>query len=151
MTKIIINSGYFNPIHPGHIDCMEMSKNLANGDDDELWVIVNNDLQAVVKRGIDSFQDQNYRMRIVGALKVVDRVFLSIDQDSSVCQTLLMLVETAKEEFGDDVNIIFAKGGDRNLGNSPETQICIDNKIEIIDGLGAKTHNSSEYVKKITT
>jgi cytidyltransferase-like protein len=146
MKTIVINSGYFNPIHPGHIECMELSKNLAD-ENGELWVIVNNDIQAHLKRGVKSFQDQDYRMRIVGALKAVDRVFLSIDQDPSVCATLLNLSKLAKQEFGDSVRIIFAKGGDRSLGNSPETPICIENEIEIMDGLGLKTHNSSEYIK----
>jgi cytidyltransferase-like protein len=46
MKTIVITSGYFNPIHPGHIECFELSKMLG----DELWVIVNNDHQAMLKR-----------------------------------------------------------------------------------------------------
>ena len=145
MSKtIVINSGYFNPIHPGHIECMELSKNLG----DELWVIVNNDKQAEKKRGVKSFQDQDFRIAIVKALKYIDQVFLCIDQDSSVCQSLVMLSEHARDLHGDDVKIIFAKGGDRNIGEVPESSTCLQNNIIIVDGLGAKTHNSSDFIKK---
>jgi cytidyltransferase-like protein len=146
MSKtIVINSGYFNPIHPGHIECMDLSKQLG----DELWIIVNNDKQAENKRGVPSFQNENFRIAIVQALKYVDQVFLCIDQDSSVCQSLVMLSQQARDLHGDKVKIIFAKGGDRNIGEVPESQVCRENNIRMIDGLGAKTHNSSDFIKKI--
>jgi cytidyltransferase-like protein len=145
MSKtIVINSGYFNPIHPGHIECMELSKQLG----DELWVIVNNDKQAEIKRGVPSYQTQDFRIAIVEAIKPVNNVFLCIDQDSSVCQSLVMLSKQAKDLYGSDVKIIFAKGGDRNIGEVPESQICHENNITMVDGLGAKTHNSSDFIKK---
>jgi cytidyltransferase-like protein len=146
ITKIVINSGYFNPIHPGHIECMELSKNHV-GDNGELWVIINNDAQAFAKRGVPSFQDQDYRMRIVEALKPVSRVFLAIDEDGSVCKSLKMLIAKARSEFGEDVEITYAKGGDRMVSEVPEAVLCRDLGVNIIDGLGLKTHNSSEYVK----
>jgi cytidyltransferase-like protein len=142
---IVINSGYFNPIHPGHIECMTLSKKLG----DELWMIVNTDLQAEDKRGVPSFQTQDVRLAIVYAIKPVDRVYLSIDADQSVCQSILKLAYIARDEYGEDTRIIFAKGGDRSTGNSPETLICNHNNIEIIDGLGAKTHSSSDFIKNI--
>jgi cytidyltransferase-like protein len=149
MSKIIvINSGYFNPIHPGHIECMQLSKKLG----DELWVIVNNDKQAEAKRGTPSFQREVTRVAIVEAIKPVNRVYLAIDEVDekiSICQSLLKLAIIAREEFGSETKVIFAKGGDRSLNNSPETQTCLDNNIKIIDGLGAKTHNSSDFLKSI--
>jgi cytidyltransferase-like protein len=150
MSKtIVINSGYFNPIHPGHIECMQLSKNLG----DELWVIVNNDKQAEAKRGTTSFQTEATRVAIVEAIKPVNRVYLAIDEVDekiSICQSLLKLTIIARVEFGDDTKVIFAKGGDRSAGNSPETQTCLDNNIQIIDGLGAKTYNSSDFLKNLT-
>ena len=83
---------YANPLHPGHIECLELSLNHA----DEVWVIVNNDHQALLKRGSKSFQDEQFRLKIVGALASVSRVFLSIDQDSSVCKTLEMVITQAR-------------------------------------------------------
>jgi cytidyltransferase-like protein len=145
MSKtIVINSGYFNPIHPGHIECMELSRQLG----DELWVIVNSDVQAQIKRGVPSFQNQDFRVSIVQAIKHVDQVFLCIDQDASVCLSLVELAQQAREIHGDDVKIIFAKGGDRNVSEVPESSICRANNIIMVDGLGAKTHNSSDFIQK---
>ncbi len=151
MSKtIVINSGYFNPIHPGHIECMELSKKLG----DELWVIVNNDQQAEVKRGVKSFEDQEFRMAIVRAIKPVDRVFLSVDTSTDsyngICDSLVLLHDEVKKTYGKDAKIIFAKGGDRNAGEVPEGKICAKYGIQIVDGLGLKTHNSSDYVKNKT-
>jgi hypothetical protein len=126
---------------------MQLSRQLG----DELWVIVNNDLQAEAKRGVKSFQDQDFRLEIVKAIKHVDRVFLAtdeVDQKISICKTLVKLASLAKQEFGENVVVIFAKGGDRSLGNSPETPICQEHNIKIVDGLGVKTHNSSDFIKK---
>lgn len=141
MKKLAITSGYFNPIHPGHIDCFEMSKDVAGAD--ELWVIINNDKQAELKRGVTSFQDELFRCRIVKSLKSVDRVFLSIDEDSSVCQSLIALIHEARTSGKYD-EIIFTKGGDRFATNCPETSILIENNVAIVDGLWAKTHSSSD-------
>lgn len=147
MTKLAITSGFFNPLHPGHIDCFEMSKSVAGAD--ELWVIVNNDRQAFLKRGVQSFQDELYRCRLVAALKSVDKVFLSIDEDSSVCQSLVALINEARSS-GRYEQIIFTKGGDRFAANCPETPILTENHVKVIDGLGAKTHSSSDYaIKKV--
>ena len=44
---VVACSGYFDPIHPGHIEYLEMSKSLG----DKLYVIVNNDNQATMKKG----------------------------------------------------------------------------------------------------
>jgi cytidyltransferase-like protein len=81
---------YANPLHPGHIECLELSKSETGAD--ALWVIVNNDHQAELKRGEKSFQNEQFRMEIVAALKSVDRVFLSIDEDKSVCKSLDMVI-----------------------------------------------------------
>lgn len=142
---VVINSGYFNPIHPGHIECMELSKALG----DELIVIVNNDEQAEFKRNVPSFQNEQFRMDIVKALKPVDRVFLSIDKGEGSNGVIESLRHLFQELRADSFvgRIIFAKGGDRNTGNVPEKPICDEYGVEIIDGLGAKTHNSSDFVK----
>ncbi len=147
MTKLAITSGYFNPLHPGHIDCFEMSKSVAGAD--EVWVIVNNDRQAFLKRGVESFQNELYRCRLVSALRSVDRTFLSVDEDGSVCQSLVLLIKEARESGKYD-EIIFTKGGDRFASNCPEATILAENNVKIVDGLGAKTHNSSDYaIKKV--
>ena len=110
---------YANPIHPGHIECLNLSKERA----DELWVIVNNDRQAELKRGTKSFQDEIFRSEVVGALRAVDRVFISIDQDASVCKSLETLIQEAKSR-ADVSKVIFTKGGDRFASEIPEKKIC---------------------------
>ncbi len=148
MTKLAITSVYANPIHPGHIDSFELSKSVAGAD--ELWVIVNSDHQARLKRGVESFQDETYRCRVVSAIRAVDRVFLSIDQDRTVCESLRALILEANAS-GKYSEIIFTKGGDRFAGEIPESVVCNEFGVKIVDGLGEKTYNSSDYaIKKIS-
>jgi glycerol-3-phosphate cytidylyltransferase-like family protein len=69
---------------------------------------VNNDNQAKLKTGQHKvFQDENYRMKIVSSLKVVDQVFLSVDQDGSVCESIREITKLIKEKYGEDTKIIF--------------------------------------------
>ena len=141
--KIALTSVYANPLHPGHIECFALSKELA----DELWVIVNNDAQAKMKRGTESFQDEQFRMNILSALKPVDRVILSIDTDSSVCATLEhTLAELATR--ADVTEVIFTKGGDRFAHEIPEAAILKKHGVAIVDNLGTKIHSSSSYVNR---
>ena len=120
-------SGYFDPIHVGHLEYLKMAKELG----DFLIVIVNNNQQCILKKG-KSFMDENDRVEIVRALGIVDKVFLSIDTDRTVCKSL--------EEIKPD---IFANGGDRSKDEVPETSICKKYNIKMIDGLGDKIRSSS--------
>jgi cytidyltransferase-like protein len=140
--KYAITSMYANPIHPGHIECLKLSKELC----DELWVIVNNDKQAELKRGVPSFQDENYRKEVVEAIKYVDHVFISTDEDESVCKTLNDLFLAIKN-IDSKAEVIFTKGGDRFANNILEKEICNKLGIKIIDSLGDKTHHSSQIIK----
>ena len=126
--KIVVTSGYFDPLHVGHLECLEMAKELG----DRLIVIVNSDLQAKLKKG-KSFMNENDRMKIVSALKCVDEVFLSIDKDKSQCESL--------RHINPD---IFAKGGDRMSDEIPESKVCKELGIDIVDGLGEKIRSSSD-------
>ena len=140
---IVITSGYFNPIHPGHIECFYMARKLG----DKLIVIMNNDAQARFKRGVESFQDEDFRMKIVKSIKWVDEVILSVDQEVSICGTMENLLKELRADL-EVGKIIFAKGGDRFAREVPEGLLCEKYGVEIVDGLGAKTHNSSDYAKK---
>ena len=126
--KTVAVSGYFDPIHVGHIEYLELAKKIG----DYLIVIVNNDFQASLKKG-KSFMNENDRVEIVSALKCVDEVFLSIDKDSSVCKSL--------EHLKPD---IFANGGDRKLDEIPETSVTKKYNIKMVDGLGKKIRSSSD-------
>ena len=121
-------SGYFDPIHVGHLEYIELSKRMG----DYLVVIVNNNHQCVLKKG-KPFMDENDRVTIVSSIKYVDEVFLSIDKDKTVCKSL--------EKIKPD---IFANGGDRKNYEVPESVVCNKYNIEIIDGLGEKIRSSSD-------
>lgn len=145
MKTIVITSWYFNPIHPGHIECLELCKELW----DELRVIVNSDKQARDKTGKQEvFQDENFRMRVTSSIKPVDEVVLSVDQDGSVCESIKHTANLIRQKYGNDTKIIFGKWWDRFTWNIPEVQVCKDLNIEIRDWLWAKTHNSSEFRAK---
>jgi len=145
MKNIVITSWYFNPLHPWHIECFELCKEIG----DELRVIINNDAQAKLKTGQEEiFQDQEYRIKVISALKMVDRVMLSVDNDGSVCESIRTITDKIRREYGDDTQIIFGKGGDRFADNIPEVQICQDLRISIRDGLWAKIDHSSVYRAK---
>ena len=120
-------SGYFDPIHVGHLEYLKMAKELG----DSLVVIVNNNDQCKLKKG-KPFMDQNDRLEIVKALRFVDEVFLSIDNDRTVCKSL----EAVRPN-------IFANGGDRATSEVPETPICKKYNIKMVDGLGDKIRSSS--------
>jgi cytidyltransferase-like protein len=137
--RIVIASGYFDPLHVGHLEYLTLARNLG----DELWVIVNNDKQAVLKKG-KPFMSAKDRSAIVSGLACVDGVVISIDEDNSICHTLKNISSTCRE---DDV-IIFAKGGDRVAAEIPEADICRKLNIKVVDGLGDKIRNSSELTKQ---
>jgi cytidyltransferase-like protein len=134
-TRVIIASGYFNPLHIGHLEYLQLARKLG----DKLIVIVNNDEQVKLK-GNSPFMSQEDRLKIIKALKCVNEVFLSIDSDLSVCQSIERLAKTRSAK-------IFAKGGDRNIKNIPEKEICDKLGVKIVDGLGKKIRASSELIK----
>lgn len=126
-TISVAVSGYFDPIHVGHLEYLEFAKKLGN----KLIVIVNNNHQCTLKKG-KPFMDELDRVRIVKSLEMVDDVFLSIDTDKSVCKSL--------EEIKPDV---FANGGDRAISEVLESAICRKYNIKMVDGLGDKIRSSS--------
>ena len=138
--KAIIVSGYFNPIHKGHLEYFNNAKALA----DKLFVIVNNDYQRELK-GSKEFQKEDERMIIVSNIKAVDLSILSIDKDRTVCATLKMIAENYNSEF----ELAFANGGDQNNDTIPEKPICEKVGIKLIDGLGDKIQSSSWLIKNL--
>jgi cytidyltransferase-like protein len=137
--KLIIVSGYFNPIHKGHLEYFIKAKSKG----DLLIVIVNSDHQRALK-GTKEFQKEDERLFIVDHIKEVDMAILSIDLDRTVCKTLEML----HGKFGLSYQLAFANGGDQNNNSIPEVPICQALGIELIDGLGEKIQSSSWLLGK---
>jgi len=139
MIKAIIVSGYFNPLHKGHIEYFKLAKEKS----DALFVIINNDFQRQLKGSME-FMLEEERCLIIRELRVVDKVFLSIDNDRTVCKT----IEKIHSELSSKFNLFFANGGDQNNNSSPEVPICKKLEISLIDGLGDKIQSSSWLLKK---
>jgi D-beta-D-heptose 7-phosphate kinase/D-beta-D-heptose 1-phosphate adenosyltransferase len=136
--KAIIVSGYFNPIHKGHLEYFNNAKGLA----DQLFVIVNSDVQRALK-GSKEFQKEEERLFIVQNIKAVDTAIISVDTDRTVCASIRTLFETYGEEF----DLGFANGGDQDNNSIPEAPICKELNIQLIDGLGDKIQSSSWLLK----
>lgn len=134
MKKAIIVSGYFNPLHKGHIEYLKLSKEKG----DFLFVIVNNDFQRNLK-GSKKFMDEKERLLIVSELKIVDKVYLSIDKDRSISKTIEKIYNEHKRNF----KFYFANGGDQKINNIPESKVCRKLGIKLTDGLGEKIQSSS--------
>ena len=137
MNKIVITSGYFNPLHKGHLELFYNAKEVG-----EVWVIVNNDHQRKLK-GSKEFMDEDERLEIITALKVVDIALLSIDKDKTQCATLKYI----GENYGDTHSLYFANGGDQDNSSIPEVDVCNEYNITLIDGLGDKIQSSSWLLK----
>ena len=138
-TAVVV-SGYFNPVHKGHLELFEQAKQLG----DLLIVIVNSDHQRGLK-GSKEFMDEEERLRMVEALKPVDFALISVDEDRTQCQTL----KEVWAMFGRAFNIIFANGGDQTNTSIPEAETCEFLNIKLVDGLGKKVQSSSWLLKKI--
>lgn len=136
--KAIIVSGYFNPIHKGHIEYFKNAKKFA----DKLIVIVNNDKQRILK-GSKEFMLEDERLFIVQNIKAVDFVYMSVDQDRSVNDSILKIHNELKNRY----KLFFGNGGDQNNNSIPEKEICDKLSIELIDNLGNKIQSSSWLLK----
>jgi D-beta-D-heptose 7-phosphate kinase/D-beta-D-heptose 1-phosphate adenosyltransferase len=132
---LVIVSGYFNPLHSGHIEYLTKSRELG----DYLFVIVNNDLQREIK-GSKPFMLAEERKTIVQSLKVVDAAMVAIDNGKTVDESIKFIMNWRGSEFN---RYIFANGGDQNRDTIGETKLCEELGIELADGLGDKIQSSS--------
>jgi len=141
MKTVVVVSGYFNPVHIGHINLIKSAKKLG----DYLVAVVNNDKQQMIKKG-KIIMSESERMEIVKAIKGVDKVVLSVDEDKTQCKTMAMLAEKYKGN-----KMIFANGGDRDSEKAiPETEVCKKNNIEMKFGVGGTDKpNSSSNINKL--
>ena len=137
--KAIIVSGYFNPLHKGHIEYFRQARKCG----DMLFVIVNNDFQRGLK-GSKAFMKEDERLIIVGAIGIVDKALISIDKDKTQCASLNYLADKYSSKY----KLFFANGGDQNNDSIPEATVCEEKGIGLIEGLGEKIQSSSWLLKK---
>ena len=130
----IVVSGYFDPLHIGHLEYLKNAKKLGT----KLIVIVNNDKQATLKKG-KPFMTCKERCIIMDALECVDQVIESIDEDRTVRKTIASIHPTPH---------VFCNGGDQFNTSIPESEICEKLGIQLVDGLGDKIQSSSWLIKK---
>ena len=138
---LVIASGYFNPVHKGHIEYLIKSKELG----DKLFVIVNNDKQREMK-GSKEFMNENERKLVIETLKPVDWAVVAIETNTRlVDKSIKMIYELYKDEFQ---NFIFSNGGDQTEQTIAEDKICNELGIKMVFGLGDKIQSSSWLLKK---
>lgn len=132
---LVIVSGYFNPIHKGHIEYLKRSKELG----DFLYVIVNNEHQRELK-GSKAFMIDEERKIVLESIRYVDKAMVAIDTERTVNESIKSIMGELSSEFN---RYIFANGGDQNRGTIGETKLCEELGIELADGLGDKIQSSS--------
>lgn len=128
--KVVAISGFFNPLHEGHLDYIEAAKKIG----DYLIVIVDNDTQVVLK-GSTPFMEDHERVRIISSLEDVDIAVLSVDNNVTIDKTLSII----RPDF-------FAVGGDHDESNTSEKEICKKLGIKVIYGVGGKKVQSSSWL-----
>jgi len=138
--KVVMVSGGFDPVHIGHVRMFKEAKKLG----DKLIVLLNNDNWLKLKKGY-VFMPEQERKEIIEAFKAVDQVILTSHKKNTKDISISKDLQSIRPH-------IFAKGGDRHVGNIPTPEVLVCNKIgcEIVNdvGFGGKVQSSSELVKK---
>ena len=146
--KVILISGGFDPVHKGHIECIQNAKKLA----EEVWIGLNNDSWLRRKKG-KSFMKEGERKFIMESLRDVDYVYVMnplIHGDD----TAIDFIDHARKKFvnqnGDLPKgvMAFGNGGDRTETTTPENDVCNSYGIESVWGLGKKIQSSSWLLEK---
>jgi cytidyltransferase-like protein len=129
---VVVASGYFDPLHYGHVEYLQRSKALGT----TLVVIVNNDEQARQKKG-QPFMPARERVKLVRSLECVDVAIEACDKDRTVIETLKLVHPD-----------VFTNGGDQTNESIPEAKVCRELNIRMVDELGYKIQSSSYLIAK---
>lgn len=110
MAKTVAVSGGFDPLHGGHVSLLEDASRLGK----YLFVFLHSDEWLVRKKGY-VFLPYDQRVKIIQAIRYVNRVIPAIDQeDDGVDMTL----EIIKPD-------VWCNGGDRTPGNTPTKEVAV--------------------------
>lgn len=143
-ARASIVSGYFNPLHHGHLDMFEAARERTG----YLIVVVNNDAQQQLKKG-RIIQTEQARSRIVRALRMVDDVFIAVDEGPGIERSL-----DAVRAAYPDTELEFCNGGDRkDIDSLPpaEAESAARNRISLHYGIGGddKADSSTRIMSEI--
>lgn len=144
--QIAIVSGYFNPLHIGHLRMIKAARELAP----YLVVIVNNDSQQLIKKG-RILMTEDDRHAIVAELRCVDEAFIALDHDQTVVASLRRVrVQHPRAE------LLFCNGGDRSTDGDPvptaETHLSEEIGLILVYGVGGedKADSSSRLNEELS-
>jgi cytidyltransferase-like protein len=145
-AKASIVSGYFNPLHHGHLDMIDAAAERTG----YLIVIVNNDRQQILKKG-RVIQEEAVRARIVRALRVVDDVYVAVEDGPGLDGTFDLI----RSKYPDTV-LEFCNGGDRrNVDDLPAEEMAAAkrNSITLHYGVGGtdKADSSTRILAELDT
>jgi len=138
--KIFTTSGGFDPIHVGHLRCIQETANMATQcSSSKVIIIVNGDGFLHRKKGY-AFMSIEERMEIISGINGVDEVTTWDDGGQTVSGAISLL----RPHY-------FTKGGDRtDISNVPENDACELVGCKIIFGVGGeKIQSSSNLVKNM--
>lgn len=138
MTRIVLVTGGFDPLHSGHIALFKHAKRLGN----KLVIGLNSDAWLARKKGA-AFMPFSERAAIIKELKVVDDVIDFDDSDGSANNAIYKLLS----RYGEGHKIVFANGGDRTPENIPEYIYKNTPWVEFAFGVGGEDKkNSSSWI-----
>ena len=146
--KVILISGGFDPVHKGHIECINNAKELA----EQVWIGLNNDEWLKRKKG-RSFMNENERAFVMSNLKNVDWVYVMNPKDY-LDNTAIDFIEVSRKKFIKENSdlprgvMAFGNGGDRTETTTPENSVCDSFGIDSVWGLGEKVQSSSWLLEK---
>ena len=139
MSKVVLVTGGFDPLHSGHIAYFKAARELG----DHLVVGVNSDEWLTRKKG-RPFMPLEERAAIIKELECVDEVIAFNDDDDSACNAIMQVLSTK----GTSWKLIFANGGDRVNTNTPEYKVYgehTDVEFKFKVG-GSNKANSSSWI-----
>jgi len=139
--KVYMTSGGFDPLHIGHLRCIQGTARLAEENNGKVLVLVNGDQFLVEKKG-QPFMDIEERLEIIAGVRGVDLAVEWYDGTQTVCGAIQMFRPHA-----------FTKGGDRDDPTViPEWDIAMKVGCEVVLGVGGgKIQSSSNLIARADT
>lgn len=141
MSRVVLVTGGFDPLHSGHIAYFKAARELG----DHLVVGLNSDAWLTRKKG-RPFMPFEERAAIIKELSCVDEVIGFNDDDGTACNAIGQVLATK----GSSWQLIFANGGDRKNTNTPEYKTYgLDTDVKFVFGIGGDDKkNSSSWILK---